>query len=237
MTLRKLALLASLAASSVSNGVMAAYLDFTDINTITGLTAYSDSDSNGFTGTVDGVGFTLTVLNSEGVVNFNEGYDGSLNTGCQSNGGPLKCDRDGTGVSNDEITGLAASSGQTLRLVFDSEVAISRFDFLDLYLKPDGQSGEQATIHAAGGPYTVDAVESSGQGGYAFLDFLSIGGPIIGTTILFTANSDSQFWDDHNNDYAFAGMKVSAVPVPAAVWLFGSAMIGLLGFQRRRRTA
>ncbi len=29
----------------------------------------------------------------------------------------------------------------------------------------------------------------------------------------------------------------SAVPVPAAVWLFGSALIGLLGFRRRRQSA
>ncbi len=28
---------------------------------------------------------------------------------------------------------------------------------------------------------------------------------------------------------------VSAVPVPAAVWLFGSGLIGLLGLARRKR--
>ncbi|MCP4042838.1 MAG: VPLPA-CTERM sorting domain-containing protein, partial [Gammaproteobacteria bacterium] len=28
---------------------------------------------------------------------------------------------------------------------------------------------------------------------------------------------------------------VSAVPVPAAVWLFGSGLIGLLGVARRKR--
>jgi hypothetical protein len=30
---------------------------------------------------------------------------------------------------------------------------------------------------------------------------------------------------------------VSAVPVPAAVWLFGTALIGLVGFSKRRKTA
>lgn len=29
-------------------------------------------------------------------------------------------------------------------------------------------------------------------------------------------------------------LKISAVPLPAAIWLFGSAMIGLVGFRRRR---
>jgi hypothetical protein len=31
--------------------------------------------------------------------------------------------------------------------------------------------------------------------------------------------------------------SVSAVPVPAAVWLFGTALIGLVGFSKRRKTA
>jgi hypothetical protein len=33
------------------------------------------------------------------------------------------------------------------------------------------------------------------------------------------------------------GSTVSAVPVPAAVWLFGSALIGLVGFGKRRKAA
>ena len=35
-------------------------------------------------------------------------------------------------------------------------------------------------------------------------------------------------------EYHFEGIVVSAVPVPAAVWLFGSGLIGLLGFATRR---
>jgi hypothetical protein len=31
-----------------------------------------------------------------------------------------------------------------------------------------------------------------------------------------------------------SALDVSAVPVPAAVWLFGSGMIGLIGFARRK---
>jgi len=30
---------------------------------------------------------------------------------------------------------------------------------------------------------------------------------------------------------------VSPVPVPAAVWLFGTALIGMIGFGRRRKAA
>ena len=33
-----------------------------------------------------------------------------------------------------------------------------------------------------------------------------------------------------------AGTEVSAVPVPAAAWLFGSGLIGLIGVARRKTT-
>ena len=38
-----------------------------------------------------------------------------------------------------------------------------------------------------------------------------------------------------NADFDFGTINASAVPVPAAVWLFGSGLIGLVGVARRRR--
>lgn len=35
----------------------------------------------------------------------------------------------------------------------------------------------------------------------------------------------------------FNGMEVSAVPVPAAAWLFGSALLGFFGFSRKKANA
>ena len=40
-----------------------------------------------------------------------------------------------------------------------------------------------------------------------------------------------------NSDYAYRVSFVSAVPVPAAVWLFGTAIIGLVGLGKRGKTA
>jgi len=229
--LKRYLILASLAASSLCNGAMAAYLDFTDSNTISSLSL----NSNVYSGSIDGIGFTLT--SDIGAVNFNESYDGSLRNGCQSNGGPLKCDLDGAGINNDEITGLSASSGQTMILEFASAVSLSGFDFLDLYVNPNDQNRrEQATVRIGGATYNVAASESSGQGGHENLDLLALGGPVIGTTIFFSANSSPIFWDDTTNDYALAGVEVSAIPIPAAVWLFGTALIGLFGFSKRRKT-
>jgi hypothetical protein len=44
---------------------------------------------------------------------------------------------------------------------------------------------------------------------------------------------------DHFSIYGWAVRSgdVSAVPVPAAIWLFGSGLLGLIGISRRQRTA
>jgi len=41
----------------------------------------------------------------------------------------------------------------------------------------------------------------------------------------------------NNEQFYISGIEVNAVPVPAAVWLFGTALAGLIGFGKRRRAA
>ncbi|MCG8493513.1 MAG: VPLPA-CTERM sorting domain-containing protein, partial [Sneathiellales bacterium] len=39
-------------------------------------------------------------------------------------------------------------------------------------------------------------------------------------------------------DYAsWSAVQVSAVPLPAAAWVFGAALVGLAGMSRRKKTA
>jgi hypothetical protein len=46
------------------------------------------------------------------------------------------------------------------------------------------------------------------------------------------------FSDNQAGDaYGSALVRLSAVPVPAAVWLFGTALLGLIGFSKKRRAA
>ena len=46
-------------------------------------------------------------------------------------------------------------------------------------------------------------------------------------------------WDDTriNTGVGSALVRTSVVPVPAAVWLFGSGLIGLIGVARRKARA
>ena len=50
----------------------------------------------------------------------------------------------------------------------------------------------------------------------------------------FTYKTDSYYKTDLNYAWAVQSGDVSAVPVPAAVWLFGSGLIGLIGLARRK---
>ncbi len=56
--------------------------------------------------------------------------------------------------------------------------------------------------------------------------------PLTGTEFVFSNLNGS-----NKNKYVFyiESMEVQAVPVPAAVWLFGSGLLGLAGVARRRR--
>lgn len=47
------------------------------------------------------------------------------------------------------------------------------------------------------------------------------------------------YWDyqDLSHQAPYASFEVSAVPVPAAVWLFGSGLLGLAGIARRKKAA
>ncbi len=211
-----------------SHSSVAALLDFTDSSLLGSLTPIA----NGYSGSIDGVGFTLT--STSGAVNFTQNYDGSAFVGCQAGGGALKCDKDGVGIdlpygADDEITGVWPGI-QKLTLSFDQIVKITGFHFLDLYLRPDGSGRkEQATISVDGAFFaTVDAIESHHAGGYADL----VMGSILAQTLEFTADPNWIYRDDCTNDYALAGVDVHPVPLPPALWLFGSALVGLFGSRR-----
>ena len=65
------------------------------------------------------------------------------------------------------------------------------------------------------------------------ITYLAIGAPpnssSVGNLGPVNATENSQFYID--------GLNVSAVPVPGAVWLFGSGLLGLIGIARRKKTA
>lgn len=82
-----------------------------------------------------------------------------------------------------------------------------------------------------------------GQSGAAFdflnLSFTALAPPGSDVSIGIGAFGD---WQDGNGDpvspvaYVGATVNINAVPVPAAVWLFSSGLLGMIGIARRRRS-
>ena len=56
----------------------------------------------------------------------------------------------------------------------------------------------------------------------------------VGSNYQLTLSSYADFTDYYNEKWTFELTTVSAVPVPAAVWLFGSGLLALFGFGRRK---
>ena len=64
-----------------------------------------------------------------------------------------------------------------------------------------------------------------------------VAGFFTGEVLFSTSGGNSGSWYSGNQygfDYASINGAVSVVPVPAAVWLFGSGLIGLIGVARRK---
>lgn len=75
-----------------------------------------------------------------------------------------------------------------------------------------------------------DCIGNTSSGGEPFFDdgiagSPMIGGPFTGLNVNFDIGSGN----------SLTVLSVSAVPVPAAVWLFGTGLIGLIGIARRKK--
>ena len=208
------------AAVSSANAVV---IDFTraslgDINT-------TPSGSDG------GIGWTLSVVVG-GNLNNSQLVDGST---CGSLG--LACQRDGIGINDlsglidDEISVVATGGpAEVLKLQFDKAVNVSQLMFLDLFAIP-GETAEQASVGTDGSTYPLTFVgtEGTGTSGALLVDVLGLTNI---TALYFTAVLPNL--DDLTNDYALAGVNVSAVPLPASLPLFASGL-GVLGYARWRK--
>ena len=196
----------------------AATIDFTDNSVSTG------------PGT-EGGGWTLS--GNPEFPNTNEAGPGAV--------GGLVGDNDGLGIKNDEISG----DNQYVTITFNKIVKLTGFKTLDLYisnLNSDNYETALVSVGSVPGSPAADfltAVEIVGGGlpGYAsastslkgssFTFFVGPADPGVGSG--GTGNDDRG-----QRDYALASVEISAVPLPAGMVLFGTALGGL-GLMRRRK--
>ena len=165
---------------------------------------------------------------------------------------PLSMVWDASGLFNAIDYGLQAGdviSGTNLKRdgvsIFDVESATPASDGLPYSsYDPLTDSYETGTLSQGPAPLAVttlntstlcspgfDCIDNALSGGSLFTDdgisgSPMIDGPFAGTSVNFDIGSGN----------SLEVLSVSSVPVPAAVWLFGSGLIGLIGLARRKQS-
>ena len=182
-----------------------------------------------------GVG-KASLTSNTGNINFDETFDGSPKPVSV-----LDLVRDGIGITNDEVSGAMLTGGQTLTVSFENPGTVLEVFFLDLYVGTAGQfdgQKEEASVSFYKQDNTliqqlsIQGVETSPtNGGYAVLaaNVQDVAYFTMEMTNLLSGSSS----DDGTNDAAWAGATV--VPIPAAAWLFGSALVGMAGIGYRKK--
>lgn len=219
--LKRLSIL--LAAFAFSASAQAVLVDFTDASWKTAINnGVTNSNGDVISASIGNV----TLSSTGGSLTFNAWDNGGCEDGQPDNS--LKCDGDGIGINNDEITELARTNyygqiAQSITISFAEAVDIANVFLLDLF--GTEKTGEIAVI--------------DGEDFHAVLNNKDIGGYFASgysaegiTSIMLSGNLDCF------SDYSLAAIDievpVSAVPIPGAAILFGSALLGFFGFKRRR---
>jgi len=131
--------------------------------------------------------------------------------------------------SDDNVT-----ENEYLEFTFGQDVVVDNLWFNNNH---DGgfHSGDKVTILV--GDDTSELYDGTlpfpGFSGTAFDVALGVVDGVNGIGSFFVEKG-RKLWVAHNNEeFYVSGMAVSAVPVPASIWLFGTALIGFVGFGRR----
>jgi hypothetical protein len=118
--------------------------------------------------------------------------------------------------SDDNVT-----FGESLKLVFNQEVTIDQITF---------NNGDHKQIFSGDFDLTINGGSTVT---YALTNIFNM--PLTGTEFIFS-NPNTLGGSDVSNEYQFyiGALEVTPVPLPAAVWLFGCGLFGLVAVARRR---
>lgn len=119
------------------------------------------------------------------------------------------------------------SSNDTLGVNWDVELdGGQEFNQVVFAIEDPSDNGALVTVSAAG-ETVIDAFEGANNND-SFIVRVLFDSPVDAASITL-ANSK------RNDAFSIDGAAVAAVPLPAAAWLFGSALLGMAGIGHRRR--
>lgn len=136
---------------------------------------------------------------------------------------------DGLGVrysyETDEI-----EESEVLTISFASTVLLNSIGISDLFIESRG--GHTYTEYGyystdGGTPVQFYAIQETGTNGELLISGLNL----MLDSISFTAIGKQTLGEDH--EFSLKSLTFSAVPIPSAFWLFGTALIGFISLSRR----
>lgn len=160
-------------------------------------------------------------------VTFNEGNFGTTNIFTGSNGITLTLENNNAIEGWDANKGLElkiADSDAYLNLLFSSAVNIERLNY------SHGSKKASMLVYVGLGEYVDTLLFDPSKG---FLDLSSYSG-ITSLSIQLVAGSQANTGNFYLSDISF-GPAPAPTPVPAAVWLMGSGLAGLVALRRKVR--
>ena len=132
--------------------------------------------------------------------------------------------------------GQVTPDGQIINISFDmrGSVGIGGVVFAEFFSELDGGGTSKAEILFGGGPLFPNASWTN------YSTTATTGSDVNGGVTLqlkVDCGANPSCVSDVYFDNVSVTADVSAVPVPAAAWLFGSGLLGLVGVARRKATA
>ncbi len=223
----------TLATTTLASGLLA----FSAVSSAAPVVGFFDFTDVSEWGALDGITSTVIPLNGlmfdavGGSMTVNAGaiVDSTLSPCVGAD--PYACTGAGIGIQNAEIDGET----ETLTISGFGGVTINLISFLDLY---DENPAEIASFYINGNSTDITSVVATAIKDPVFSNgfFEWTGSPLMNVhSITFLADCDNYGPLCTANEFSLAA--INAVPVPAAVWLFGSGLIGLVGIARRRKVA
>jgi hypothetical protein len=129
---------------------------------------------------------------------------------------------------------VAPNSAFTVTFDARGSTAVGGVAFAEFFSELSG-GGTSASEILGGGPLALNADPAV----WTSFSFSGTTGPDVsgGVTLQLTATTGGATGSLADIFYDNIVIDVTAVPIPAAVWLFGSGLVGLVGVARRKRKA